>query len=661
MAARAGSIVVEGVEPVVDGGEVPARRTAGDWVRVEADLLKEGHDLLAGVVRYRQESPAAHATDWAEVPLAPLNNDRWEARFPLLRPGRVVFQVEAWADAYRTWASELKRKVDAGRNVESELKEGAALLEETSRRVAAVDADGARRLSEAAKTLLGLPQEAVAAALAPELVELAARHPDRSLATGSRRSYPIQVQRPLAEFGAWYEFFPRSAGAPGVHGTFRDAEKLLPEIAELGFDIVYLPPIHPIGRTHRKGKNNTLDAKPDDVGSPWAIGALEGGHKAVHPQLGSLDDFKKFCARAKEQGLEVAIDIAFQCSPDHPYLKEHPEWFNRRPDGTIKSAENPPKRYEDIVNFDFMGPAREALWTELRSVFRFWIDQGVHIFRVDNPHTKPIPFWSAVLQPLIEEFPDLIFLSEAFTRPKMMNALAKAGFTQSYTYFTWRNFKRELQDYLEEITRPPVSDFFLGNLWPNTPDILPELLQRGGPAAFKVRAALAASLSSSYGLYRGYEFCDGRAVPGTEEYLDSEKYQLRDWSAGGPGDIRDYLRALNRLRKEHTAFRHYRNLVFCASDNERVTAFSRRSEDGKSQILGAISLDPFEPQESAFKVPLTRFGLKSDDNYSVTELLSGKRSLWQGDNAYVKLTPDAPAAFWSVSPLRRSEAGFDYF
>jgi starch synthase (maltosyl-transferring) len=430
----------------------------------------------------------------------------------------------------------------------------------------------------------------------------------------------------------------------------------------LGFDIIYLPPIHPIGRTARKGKNNSLSAGPQDVGSPWAIGAAEGGHKAVHPALGTLEDFKRFREKAEGMGMEIALDLAFQCAPDHPYVKEHPEWFLHRPDGTIKTAENPPKRYEDIVNFDWMGPGRETLWAELRSVVLHWVEHGVRIFRVDNPHTKPIQFWAWLIREVQEKYPDVVFLSEAFTRPKVMRALAKVGFSQSYTYFTWRNFKHELEDYLKELTQSPSAEYMRGNLWPNTPDILPEMLQRSGCAGFRIRVALAATLSSAYGIYCGYELCEGRGLaPGKEEYLDSEKYQLVAWDLDRPGNIKDFIARLNALRHEHAALQGYKNLRFHFCDNDRVLFYSKRSEDGASQMLFCVSLDPHEPQETLIEVPLELLGLAPDETYQVHELMGDTRHFWQGPSAQVQLTPDQPAAIWAVYRFHRRENEFDYF
>src|SRR3954464_4693349 len=545
MAGRIGSILIENVQPQIDCGRHPVKRAVGEPVRVTADVFKEGHDELAVVLRWRQLSPSQ--TEAREVAMRPLGNDAWEGQFPLFENGLYGFTVEAWPDLFRSWAGELKRKVDAGREVHSELLEGAALLAATAERAAGAGAAGAAdasRLREAEKQLrAGQSPAALAAALDPRLADTAGRHPDRSIAVRHPQELRVFAESKRAVFSAWYELFPRSAGPAGRHGTFRDAESMIPYVGELGFDVIYLPANRPAGRAARKGKNNSLKAAPDDVGSPWAIGGPEGGHKSVNPQLGTMEDFKRLVAAAKERDIEVALDIAFQCSPDHPYVKEHPEWFNRRPDGTIKTAENPPKRYEDIVNFDWLGPARESLWAELRSVFLHWVDAGVHIFRVDNPHTKPVPFWEWVIGEVHARHPDVIFLAEAFTRPKMMKALAKVGFNQSYTYFTWRNFKHEMEDYLKELTEGPPADYMVGNLWPNTPDINPVPLQRSGPAGFVIRSTLAATLSSAYGIYWGFGLWETRALPGKEEYADSEKYQLVKWDLNREGNISTWIAA----------------------------------------------------------------------------------------------------------------------
>lgn len=657
MAGRAGSISIENVQPQLEGGRYPVKRAAGELVRVSADVFKEGHDGLVVVARYRQLTP--RSDEPREVRLRPLGNDAWEGHLPLPLNGLYAFLIEAWPDQVRTWADELRRKVDAGREVRSELLEGAALLRAAADRASATKPADAARLREAAAALQ--TDEALATALDPLLPELAGRHPDRSIATRLPKELQIYAERRRAISSAWYEFFPRSTGKGGAHGTFKDAEGLLPYVQSMGFDVVYLPPIHPIGRTARKGKNNSLVAEPGDVGSPWAIGGLEGGHKAIHPELGTLADFKRLLIEAKRHGIEIAIDIAFQCSPDHPYVKEHPEWFNRRPDGTIKTAENPPKRYEDIVNFDLMGPGRETLWPELLGVFQYWVDAGVTLFRVDNPHTKPIPFWEWVIGEVHAQHPGVVFLSEAFTRPKVMKALAKAGFNQSYTYFTWRNFKGEMEEYLRELTQGPAADYMIGNLWPNTPDILPEQLQEAGRPAFLLRAALASTLSSSWGIYGGFELCEARGLPGKEEYADSEKYQLvsRDYDA--PGNIRSFIAALNRIRKQNPALQQYRNLRFHHCDNDHVLFYSKSTEDLTNQLLIAVSMDPYAPQETALCLPLNELQVQPGETIQVHELLSGKRSLWQGPVAQVRLTLEQPAAIFSVQRSQRSEQGFDYY
>ncbi|HYI02226.1 alpha-1,4-glucan--maltose-1-phosphate maltosyltransferase [Hyalangium sp.] len=663
MSSRIGSVVIESVRPELEGGRFAVKRVAGDTFTVEADLFKEGHDVLVAIVRWRQFSPAGQETPWAEVPMKALGNDLWVAEFPLARNGRYQYTIEAWPDLFATWASELKRKVDAGREVRSELLEGAALMESTAERSRPFNEEDAQVLAEAARKLKQPPSpELISVALAPELARLAGKYADRSLATQYDRVLEVFAERERARTGAWYEFFPRSAVRDGrTHGTFKDAEAWLPYIQSLGFDVIYLPPIHPIGLTARKGKNNSLKAEPEDVGSPWAIGGAEGGHKAIHPQLGTPEDFRRFLKASELHGIEVSIDLAFQVSPDHPYVQEHPEWFLHRPDGTIKTAENPPKRYEDIVNFDWMGPGRATLWPELESVVLHWVKQGVRMFRVDNPHTKPIQFWAWLIRRVQDVHPDVVFLSEAFTRPKVMKALAKIGFTQSYTYFTWRIFKQELEDYLTEITSPPVSDYFRGNLWPNTPDILPELLQRSGPGGFRLRVALAATLSSSYGIYSGYELCEARALPGKEEYLDSEKYQLVAWDLERPGHIRDWIRKLNAARKQHPALQLYDNLRFYRADNDRILFYGKRTQDGSSQVLVAVSLDPHLPQEALLDVPLEELGILPEETYQVHELMTDERRLWQGPHAQVRLTPEQPAAIWAVYRFRRTEQAFDYY
>jgi starch synthase (maltosyl-transferring) len=662
MSERTGSMVIEAVEPELDGGRYAVKRVAGETVSVQADVFKEGHDILAVVLRWRQLTPAVSAQrEWNETPMHSIGNDRFAAEFPLEEIGRYAFTIEAWPDAFRTWVSELERKLAAERPVASELIEGAALLHQAALR-APPQSEHSRHLLEGEKALLSKTLEvAIAAALEPALRDLASKYPDRSNATRYDRELPVYADRRRAIFGAWYEFFPRSAGREGKHGTFADAEALLPYIEALGLDVIYFPPIHPIGHTGRKGPNNISSTNTADLGSPWAIGSREGGHKSVHPALGTLQDFSRLLESARKRGLEVALDLAFQLSPDHPYIEEHPEWFSWRPDGTLKTAENPPKRYEDIVNFDFLGPARESLWAELKSIVLFWIEAGVRIFRVDNPHTKPFPFWAWLIRQVQDVHPDVLFLAEAFTRPKVMKALAKAGFTQSYTYFTWRVFKREIQEYLEELTQSSVAEYMRGNLWPNTPDILSDFLQQGGPPAFKIRLALAATLSPSYGIYSGYEWCEARAIAGTEEYLDSEKYQLRPMDPERPGNIRAYLARINQIRRSNPSLQLYANLRFYQADNEQVLFYGKKCPDGSNPLLIAVSLDPFSPQQVRLHVPLGDLGLNAEETYQVHELMQDRRMLWRGPEAQVTLTPDEPAAVWSVHRFAIRENSFDYY
>ena len=659
--ARAASILIEAVTPELDGGRSAVKRIAGDSLRIEADVLKEGHDVLAAVAWWRKVSPASQVTAWQSVPMRPLGNDRWAAEVPLPAPGRIVFTVEAWPDLFRSWVSELERKVAVGREVKSELLEGAALLTAAAARaVTANAAQDAERLARAAAALRSGPPEGIPVAVDPELAAVASRHPDRTLALRDPLERPVLVERARARTGAWYELFPRSAAHAERHGTFRDLEQRLPEVAAMGFDVLYLPPIHPIGRTSRKGKNNAARSAPGDVGSPWAIGAAEGGHAAVHPELGTVDDFRRLVARAAEHGLEVALDLAFQASPDHPWIREHPEWFQHRPDGTIKTAENPPKRYDDIVNFDFLGPGRTTLWPALREVVLFWVAQGVRLFRVDNPHTKPLAFWEWLLAELREKDPTLVFLSEAFTRPKIQRALGKVGFSQTYTYFTWRTGKQELIDYFQELGRPAWADAVRANLWPNTPDIFPEFLHRGGPAAFRIRLVLAAMLGASWGIYSGFELGDGTVLQG-EEYRDSEKYQLVDWRTRVRCDLRPLVGTLNALRSEEPALQRDDGLTFHPCDDEQVLFFGKRTADGTSQVLVAVSLDPYQPHTPTLTVPLDRYGLDGRETVEVEERLSGTRSLWTGDRVSITLTPEHPAAVWTVRAPPRTEQAFDYF
>ncbi|GIW39660.1 MAG: alpha-1,4-glucan:maltose-1-phosphate maltosyltransferase [Candidatus Binatia bacterium] len=631
-------ILIERVTPELDGGRYPVKRTVGDTVVVGADILKDGHDVLAARVCYRPEGRKS----WRYAPMAyDYDEDRWFGSFVVDAIGRWAYTVEAWTDTFGSWRDALEKRFSAGEDVRSELLEGAALLERVSRRA---PRELARKIREKALFLRqenALLLDRVAAATSEELRSWVEQCAERSDLTRYHRELELVVDRERARFAAWYEMFPRSQSpVPGRHGTFADAEKQLPRLADLGFDVVYLPPIHPIGRTHRRGRNNTPEAGPDDPGSPWAIGNEHGGHTAVEPALGTLEDFERFVRAARDLGLEVALDYALQCSPDHPWVREHPEWFFVRPDGTIRYAENPPKKYLDIYPLDFWGPDWPELWRACRDILLFWIDKGVRIFRVDNPHTKPFAFWEWVIREVQSVHPDVIFLSEAFTRPKRMKALAKIGFTQSYTYFTWRNTAAELREYLTELTQTEMAEYFRGNLFTNTPDILHEYLQRGGRPAFRIRLLLAATLSPLYGIYSGFELCENTPLrEGSEEYLNSEKYELRwrDWNA--PGNISEDIRKLNRIRRENPALQLYTNLRFHHSEYDGILFYRKSTPDGSNHILVAVNLDPHHWHETMVHVPLDALGIAPHEDYVLEDLLTGARYTWRGVRNYVRLDP----------------------
>jgi starch synthase (maltosyl-transferring) len=652
-------ILIERVQPAVDDGRYPCKRELGDRLEVSADIFKEGHDLLDAVIVYR----AKDESRWCEAPMRPLGNDRWSGQFPLERNTRYAFTIEAWTDVFGSWVEEMERRTTAGQtDLMSELLEGRELVRRAAAHAPADEAEALRLTLERYDAASG-QQARLDLLLDPVLRQVISRQQERKDRTRYDRELDVVVDRVRARFGAWYELFPRSQGlVPDGHGTFDDCIRRLPDVKGLGFDVLYLPPIHPIGRTHRKGPNNALAAGPADPGSPWAIGGPEGGHTAIHPGLGTLDDFRRLLEAAQGLGIEVAIDLAIQCSPDHPWVREHPEWFYRRPDGTLKYAENPPKKYQDIYPVNFSCEAWESLWDELLRVVLFWVDQGVRIFRVDNPHTKPLEFWEWLILCVQEDHPDVIFLSEAFTRPKVMKALAKAGFSQSYTYFTWRNFKEELTEYFEELTRSEMAEYFRGNLFCNTPDILPEILQRGGPPAFKMRAALAATLSPLWGIYSGFELCEAAPVPGTEEYLDSEKYQIRvrDWDR--PGHIKDYLAQLNRIRRENPALQACRNLRFHQADSAHVLFYGRMTEMRDNVVLVAVNLDPFAAHEATLHLPLDELGFAADETYQMHELLSDSRALGRGTRQTVTLDPQlSPARIYRIERWQRRERDFQYF
>jgi starch synthase (maltosyl-transferring) len=621
---------------------------------VEADLLVDGHDILAARVLYRHE----HDADWSEQALAPLGNDRWHAALPLTSLGRWLYTVESWVDEWASFVWAFRRKVDAEQDVSVELLAAAELLRGAAER--ASGHEDAALLERAAANV------EVAVVVDPAVSAAVARHPDRRFSTRLDRVLAVVVDPVRARFSSWYEMFPRSTivsegAAPGTHGTFASAADRLEYVADLGFDVVYLPPIHPIGLTHRKGRNNALLANAADVGSPWAIGASAGGHKAVHPDLGTLDDFRRFVERARGFGLEVALDIAFQASPDHPWVQEHPEWFVHRADGTIQYAENPPKKYQDVYPFRFDGPDWRALWEELKSVFLFWIDQGVTVFRVDNPHTKPLPFWEWCIGEIKAQHPETIFLAEAFTRPKIMQQLAKAGFSQSYTYFTWRTAKWEIEEYLRELTGTDMREYFRPNFWPNTPDILPEHLQWGGRAVFVQRLILAATLSSNYGIYGpAFELMEHKPRAGVEEYVDNEKYELRNWDLGRADSLAPLIRLINRIRHDHQALQDMRGLHFHATDNDQILCYSKRGDDGA--VLVVVNLDVTHAQSGFIDVDARALGVHADETFQVHDLLGEARYRWRAGRNFVQLDPRImPAHIFRVRRHARNEHDFEYF
>jgi len=635
-------VVVERVRPEVDAGRFPIKRTPGEPVLVTAAIHADGHDQLAAVVRYRHIPAAGSPGEWRETAMTALGNDEWTGRFEVGDLGWAEYTLEAWVDVFATWRKGLAAKIDAGQDVSSELLEGAGLL-----RAAADRAHDATLLAARADILAGdapMSDRAIAA-LDPRLAEAMAAAPDRTRSTTYGRVLRVLVDRERARLGAWYEMFPRSAGTdPTRSATFREAAARLPAIAAMGFDVLYLPPIHPIGRTFRKGRNNALVSAPGDVGSPWAIGSEDGGHMSVDPGLGTIEDFDRFVDASREAGLEVALDLAYQCSPDHPYVTEHPEWFRHRPDGTIKYAENPPKKYQDIYPFDFECAAWKSLWHELKRVVEFWCAHGVRIFRVDNPHTKSFNFWEWMIADVRRQYPDAIFLAEAFTRPTIMQYLAKLGFDQSYTYFTWRNSRPELTEYLTELTTTDVREYMRPNFFANTPDILHEYLQQGGPAAFRIRFVLAATLAASYGIYSGFELFENEPVrPGSEEYLDSEKYQIRvrDWNA--PGNLSPLIARVNTIRREHRALQSNDTLQFTGSDNPSILAYTKAHPASGDLLLIVVSLDPQAMQHGWVQAPfgLIRGGQTGD--YEAVDLLTDARYHWRGEWNYVRLTPENPA------------------
>jgi starch synthase (maltosyl-transferring) len=651
-------VVIERVCPQIDSGRFPVKRVVGESVTVEADVFVDGHDLLSCHILYRR----AGEPDWHTSPMTYLGNDRWRGEFRVSEVGGYEYTIEGWVNRFATWKNDLAKRIAAGQEIAVECLIGAALLEETAEHAVGSDQT---LLRSWARTLREEHE------LAPELMEksepaaLVQKYSPHRLLSRYEKKLCVTVDRERARFSSWYEIFPRSCSLDARrHGTLRDCEGWLPYIASMGFDVLYLPPIHPIGVTYRKGKNNSVVAQPDDVGSPWAIGYKEGGHTAIHPELGTLEDFDHLVSAAGKYGIEIALDIALQCSPDHPYVHEHPEWFRKRPDGTIQYAENPPKKYHDILPLDFETEHWRELWGELERILLFWIGRGVRIFRVDNPHTKALPFWEWVIREVKTRYPDVLFLAEAFTRPKLMYRLAKLGFSQSYTYFTWRNSRQELTSYFRELTQSEIREYFRPNVWPNTPDILPEYLQLGGRAAFMIRLILAGTLAASYGIY-GPAFELGENAPrepGSEEYLDSEKYELKHRKIDTPWSLKNLVARVNRIRRENLALQRDRSLRFHETDNPALICYSKANDDLSNVVIVVVNLDAFHRQAGWIQLDISELGLDPSRTFQAHDLLSDGRYLWQGARNYVELIPESlPAHIMLVRKWVRTEKDFDYY
>jgi starch synthase (maltosyl-transferring) len=654
--------VIDAVLPVVDGGRFPVKRIAGEAVEVQAHCFTDGHDKLRVVLRWQ----SVDADYEYEVEMKPQANDVWLAEFTPPRAGRYRYTVIAWVDHFESWRRELERRDDKA-DIRMALQVGGALIDEALIRAKGSDAailtEWSAQLRTAAADANSDAAAQKALALDAARAAIVTRHADRSLA--ATMALELVADRERAGFSSWYEMFPRSAGVePGHHGTFRDVEARLPYLADMGFDVLYFPPIHPIGRINRKGTNNALTAKPGDVGSPWAIGAAEGGHKDILPQLGSLEDFHHLLAQAHALGIEIALDIAFQCAPDHPYVKAHPQWFKHRPDGSVQYAENPPKKYQDIYPFDFETDDWRALWDELKSIVDYWIAQGVKIFRVDNPHTKTFGFWEWIINAVKRDHPDVIFLAEAFTRPKLMHRLAKLGFSQSYTYFTWRNSKQELTDYFTDLALGPGRQYYRPNVWPNTPDILHEVLQSGLRPVFAARLVLAATLSANYGIYGPtFELLESAPrEPGSEEYRDSEKYQLRHWTVEKSDSLWSLIARMNRIRRDNIALQSDGGLHFCPIDNDQLIAYLKMDAGSGNAILTVVNLDPHRPQSGWVDLDVNALKLDAEQPYQVHDLLSDQRYIWRGRYNYIMLDPQrAPAHVFRLRRRVRSEQDFDYY
>lgn len=658
-------VAIDYVGPQIDGGQFPIKRSVGEIVKVVTHAFADGHDRIRVELLHRKREHE----EWSIGDMTHGAADEWSASFAVDELGAYVYTVRGWVDHFITWQSDLQKRLQAAQDVTVDLRIGAGLLRDAAQRAEAADAAKLSAWVEVLETPADL-RRAVEISLSDELTGVMHRCPDRSLATTYPRTLTVFVDRPKAVYSTWYELFPRSAvktaqqpHVEGRHGTFRDCESMLSGIARMGFDVLYLPPIHPIGKTHRKGRNNSVSAGSSDPGSPWAIGSSLGGHKAVHPELGTLEDFTRLIGKAAEHGLEIAMDLAFQCSPDHPYVSEHPEWFRWRPDGTVQFAENPPKKYQDILPIHFETEQWFALWEELKSIVLFWIDQGIRIFRVDNPHTKPFAFWEWLIGEVRRDHPDVIFLAEAFTRPKVMRRLAKVGFNQSYTYFTWRNTKAELEKYIRELAHTDVGEYLRPNFWPNTPDILPQYLQYGGRPAFIIRLILAATLSASYGIYGpAYELCVNKALEGTEEYADSEKFEIKTWDWDAKGNLREVIERVNRIRRQNPSLQSIRNIELIPVDNESILGCVKTTEDRSNITVTLVNLDPRRRQSGWIHLPLQSMEIDPHQPFLAHDLLTGEKYIWQGETNYIELDPRVmPGHILRIYRRMRRETDFDYF
>ena len=646
MKAAQSRVIIENVYPEIDKGQYYIKRTVGESIKVEANIFGDGHDVVAGVLQYRHEQ----SKKWLEVRFRPLGNDRWESQFVVEKQGHYHYKIEAWIDYALNWQHNIERKAEDGQFVNVELLDGIQYLEYLKKKLPAKSnkkiAGWIKLFQDETKY-----EESLKVALSEELHELFVKFPSKDFSVKYDENLRVYVDREKARFSTWYEFFPRSAAAvQGKHGTFKDCEKLIPRVAEMGFDTLYFPPIHPIGEVNRKGKNNTTSAETGDVGSPWGIGSKEGGHKDIHPELGNLKDFHSLIKVAKKHGIEIAMDFALQCAPDHPYVKAHPQWFRWRPDGSVQYAENPPKKYQDILPIYFETEDWKNLWAELVSIAIYWVDQGIQVFRVDNPHTKPFRFWEYLIAGVKKHNPNVLFLSEAFTRPSIMHQLAKVGFTQSYTYFTWRNFKGEIIEYMTELTQDAGKEYFRPNFWPNTPDINPYSLQGGNETIHMIRFFLAATLSSSYGMYGPvFEYLVHEAMPGKEEYLDSEKYEIRQWDWTKKNKMTYLITMVNKIRKAHAAFQFTNNFHNCHIENENLIAFYKETEDKQSQVLCVVNLDPYHKQSGMVQTPLHLIGVQEGHQVVMSDLLTNNSYIWTREWNYVELDPSFPFHVFKIS------------